>query len=46
MAPDFNICAVQSMLGWFNGSEAVLDYIGEAGTANYTYLDHATFCSK
>ncbi len=49
MEPDVNACTVQSVLGWWFGRE---DYLLKTVPAsigidyNYTYLDHAIYCSK
>ena len=49
MEPDVNACTVQSVLGWWAGRE---DYLLKEMAApsgidyNYTYLDHAIYCSK
>lgn len=49
MEPDADACTVQSVLGWWFGRE---DYLLKSTPApsgidyNYTYLDHAIYCSK
>lgn len=48
MKPDVNECTIQSVLGWWQGRE---DYllkwvVGTTDHYNYTYLDHALYCSK
>lgn len=50
MTPSIDTCAIQSVLGWYNGDETILDVISPGSKGNiehdYTYLDHAIFCSK
>ena len=49
MAPDVNVCTVQSVLGWWQSREDFLLTVAPAAQSinyNYTYLDHAIYCSK
>ena len=48
MAPDVNECTIQSVLGWWQGREDYLlkSVVGSTYHFNYTYLDHAIYCSK
>ncbi|XP_065576590.1 NPC intracellular cholesterol transporter 1-like isoform X2 [Artemia franciscana] len=47
MAPDFDICAVQSALGWFQGNEEFLDIKNNLTTGYvYDYLDHIEYCAS
>ena len=50
MTPDIDTCAIQSVSGWYNGDETVLDTVSTQSKGDllhdYTYLDHAIFCSK
>ncbi|XP_046440760.1 NPC intracellular cholesterol transporter 1-like isoform X2 [Daphnia pulex] len=48
MKPDVNECTIQSVLGWWQGREDYLlkSVVGTTNGYNYTYLDHAIYCSK
>lgn len=48
MAPDVDECTIQSVLGWWQGREDYLlkTVVGTTNGYNYTYLDHAIYCSK
>jgi len=50
LKPDFDTCTIQSALGWYGGDETILNMTvpqtkGDL-THDYTYLDHAIYCSK
>ena len=46
MAPDFDTCAVQSPLGWFQGSEEILNSEFPLATGDvYDYLNHIEYCT-
>lgn len=48
MLPDVDECTIQSVLGWWQGREDYLlkSVVGTTNGYNYTYLDHAIYCSK
>lgn len=50
MSPDNNKCTIQSALGWYEVDEDILNQVSPVTLGdvefNYTYLDHAIFCSK
>lgn len=48
MAPDVDECTIQSVLGWWQGREDYLlkSVVASITNYNYTYLDHAIYCSK
>lgn len=47
MTPDVDECTIQSVLGWWQGREDyLLKWVNGSNNFNYTYLDHAVYCSK
>ena len=50
LEPDVDACTIQSINGWWQGSEELLNKTNMAAVREdkklVTYLDHAVYCSK